>query len=867
VVSELRPSSSDATPGPLVSIIVVTYGTGPVILDTLDAVARWTTVTHEVIVVDGLPDDPATRTSRLLSDRTDITLYELDHNPGFAGGNEYGVEQATGEYLCFLNPDAIVTEGWLEPLLRALDDPVVAIAAPVFLDEDGSLQEAGQLIFRDTFTAAVGGPDAMPGDMTNAFSRDVDYASAACWVVRRADHLAIGGFDRRFHPAYFEDADYALRTEAAGRRTRLVADVPIVHLRGRGIGHRDPALGQVTHARFKQQYADRLADRPARPTDDDQTVAARDRLVTASRLVVAWSHGVAHEAWTAAFDGSRRAAAAAPRERVTFLTDRTPPTSALQRARADGLEVVIAAERGAEARELERRRRAMADDVTELGGRPGRQIPRSRWTWIIAGVVLLAGVVLRWLLLHSTAAVINADEAYTRIEAFEILHGRFPVVLGGTVYTFPVEAYLYTPFASMFGANVVPLKLLSTLSWLLAMPVVYMLARRLAGRRAGLFAAAMFWFTPGALLLLSITAYPAYASGMLATSVALLLASMVVDAEHPRRRTMALFGAAAGFAFWLHPMFLSTMVPTVAFVLWTHRRRLEAWMSVVVGGILGCLPFLLWNAVNGWPSSETPADAPGTYIERLRTFAEDLLPRGFGLRDGGLAWYDDRLGPVLALALLVLTGLGVWTMLRQPAPRSRMLALVVLAGVFPMMALFRNLIYANDGRYAIISFPLIVVVMAVGLDRLAGRRPPWRVAAVVGLVGLVWVASLVRPTVSPHLDALGTDPNTELREIVDVLDAAGIDRIYGSYWATLPVDFAGDDRIVSGVFPFWPIRFPDRQRVVGATPPDQIAVVFLGSDEDQSNLLMPADRYERIVIGSRVVYLPVTAARRAGLAD
>ena len=84
---------------------------------------------------------------------------------------------------------------------------------------------------------------------------------------------------------------------------------------------------------------------------------------------------------------------------------------------------------------------------------------------------------------------------------------------------------------------------------------------------------------------------------------------------------------------------------------------------------------------------------------------------------------------------------------------------------------------------------------------------------------MIWVFSFVRPTTTPYLDTLGTDPNAQLGQIVDVLDEAGITRVYGSYWAVLPVDFAGDNRIVSGVFPFWPIRFPDRQRIVGATPP------------------------------------------------
>ena len=121
----------------------------------------------------------------------------------------------------------------------------------------------------------------------------------------------------------------------------------------------------------------------------------------------------------------------------------------------------------------------------------------------------------------------------------------------------------------------------------------------------------------------------------------------------------------------------------------------------------------------------------------------------------------------------------------------------------------------------------------------------------------------MRPNQQPFLDARGVDPNAQLDQIVDVLDARGINRVYGSYWAVLPVDFAGDNRIVSGVFPFWPIRFPDRQRIVGATPAEEVAVIYMNYDEDLAYLLMAADRYERLVIGDRVVYLPLSDASAA----
>jgi GT2 family glycosyltransferase len=870
---DLPVSTEESSPSliaePYVSVIIVTYGTGPIIVEALDAVDRWTPIPHEVIVVDCLPPDGVERTSRLLADRPDIRLIEVDDNLGFAGGNEYGVEHARGQYLCFLNPDVIVGPGWLEPLVGALDDPVVAIAAPVFINEDGTLQEAGQLVFSDTFTAPIGGDDVMPGDETNIFSRDVDYASAACWVVRRAEHMARGGFDRMFHPAYFEDSDYALRVESSGQRTRLVADVPVVHHRGKGTGRRDPAVGQATHAMFRKRWAATLASRPDPPSTETQAIECRDRLAGRRTLFVARSNMVDDEEWLTGVEEAIRAASGAPRDRVTLLTDRALTDDCLAESRIAGLEVVVTGGSLTEREAALAQRTAMADEIVTRGTHSARALrSRSRSALVVAGVglVAIAGLVLRLFLLNTPAASINADEAYTRIDTFEILRGQFPVTLGGTVYTFPLESYLYTPFTYLFnGANVVPLKLLSTLSWLLASVTLYFIGKRLIGRRAGLIAAAMCWITPGALLVLSITAYPAYASGMLVASLAFLVATMVLDASAPglSRRLLVLFGALAGFAFWLHPMFLTVMVPMGAVVLWTVRRRLDGWLSVIGGGILGCLPLLLWNATNGWPSLETPVKVPGTYTERLRTFAVDLLPRAFGLRDSGLTWYDSFWGPVLYLVLLATIAFGLWTIARRSSPRSRVLLFVVLGSVFFLMALLRNLIYANDGRYAMISFPFVLVALAAGIDQLAGRRPPWRLVGVFVLVAAIWLAGFVRPNTQPFLDARGVDPNAQLDDIVDVLDERGINRVYGSYWAVLPVDFAGDNRIVSGVFPFWPIRFPDRQRIVGATPPEDVAVIYMAYDEDPAYLLMPADRYERIAIGDRVLYLPIPGASAA----
>ena len=245
-----------------VSIIIVTYGTGEVLEACLAAISAHTAAElgegvgdHEVIVVDNPPDDGSVRTAERLRDRDDLRLIEAERNLGFAGANNLGVAHATGALVCFMNPDVVVGPGWLTPLTRALDDDGVMVAAPVLINPDGSHQEAGQELFADGSTRPLGIDE----------SDRADYASAALWLVRRSDHIALGGFDQRYHPAYCEDVDYALRVRSRGGTLCVVDTVSVVHARGSGGAGGDVVIGQRSQTYLKARWAVELRDQPAVP--------------------------------------------------------------------------------------------------------------------------------------------------------------------------------------------------------------------------------------------------------------------------------------------------------------------------------------------------------------------------------------------------------------------------------------------------------------------------------------------------------------------------------------------------------------------------------------------------------------------------
>jgi len=69
-------------------------------------------------VVDNASQDGSC--DRIPADFPDVTLIRLEHNIGFAAGNNLAVRRADGcEWIALLNPDAFPEPKWLESLIDA----------------------------------------------------------------------------------------------------------------------------------------------------------------------------------------------------------------------------------------------------------------------------------------------------------------------------------------------------------------------------------------------------------------------------------------------------------------------------------------------------------------------------------------------------------------------------------------------------------------------------------------------------------------------------------------------------------------------------------------------------------------------------
>jgi len=213
---------------PRVSVVIPIYNQAHYLYLTLENLrATPTEVPFEVILVD---DGSVDATPQVLDRLGNVRMHVHAENRGFGAACNSGVALARGEFVCLLNSDVVPMPGWLDALAEVMDcHPECGAVGAKLVSADGTLQEAGSILWEDGSTLAYGrgkNPDAA----AYAYAREVDYCSAACLLVRRERFAAVGGFDPRYAPAYYEDVDLCLSLWRAGSTVRYAPQAVALHL-------------------------------------------------------------------------------------------------------------------------------------------------------------------------------------------------------------------------------------------------------------------------------------------------------------------------------------------------------------------------------------------------------------------------------------------------------------------------------------------------------------------------------------------------------------------------------------------------------------------------------------------------------------
>jgi len=220
---------------PKVSIIISTLDQTDLLKRNLESIESKTTYkNYEIIIVTNNKDKNSEMRRYLDGVKHTVLIYDAEYS--FSKINNYASKSAGGEYLLFLNDDVeIVSPSWLEAMLKLASDARVGAVGGKLLSSDGSLQEAGCIVWRNGNVWNYGRGDD-PNKPDYNFVRDVDYCSGCCLLVKREIFEMAGRFDVGYEIAYCEDNDLCHAIRQKGYRVMYQPLSCIVHYEGKTQG-------------------------------------------------------------------------------------------------------------------------------------------------------------------------------------------------------------------------------------------------------------------------------------------------------------------------------------------------------------------------------------------------------------------------------------------------------------------------------------------------------------------------------------------------------------------------------------------------------------------------------------------------------
>jgi len=398
----------------------------------------------------------------------------------------------------------------------------------------------------------------------------------------------------------------------------------------------------------------------------------------------------------------------------------------------------------------------------------------SRWIPLATGVVLFIGIALR-LRMYWFNRSLWFDETLLTLN---ILHRPFSELVP------PLQYHQGAPFGFLvlekaavlaFGSSEYALRLVPLLAGIAALVLLYRLGRRMLPAPAALAAVGLFAFSVQQI---------GYSTEVkpysMDTAVALLVTLTAIRAaETTRRRDLVILALTGAAAVWFsYPAAFVLAGTGICLAAAALSRR--HWGNVGKLAVVG----LAWTV-----------SCVACYVETLRgvaqdTFVRDIWSAAFVPWDASywtLEWIvDQTLGVFHAPVGMTLSGLGVFTFIAgwmagddQWRLRRWMLA-SPLAVAFAGAALHR---YPFDGRFLNFAVPAILIVVSLGIARVAsatGRTAPFVGLALVGLMFL----HPLRDTAYLAARPTGFE---EIRPVLDYVrqhEVAG-DALY-LYWRTEP---------------------------------------------------------------------------------
>ena len=227
-----------------ISIIYVNWKSENYIKESIDSVYEHTDgLQFEIIVVDNA--SPSGNVDMLKEHFPQITLIKSEKNLGFAGANNLGFQNSSGEIILFLNPDTKLVNPAINAMVRQLRNlPDAGIMGCKLLNADLSVQtsciqtfptilnqilDANVLRDRWPHNSLWGIGPLYSESMEPA---EVEVVSGACLMMKRAAFEKVSMFNEEYF-MYAEDVDLCYKSVQAGYKNYYTGEGRVLHYGGK----------------------------------------------------------------------------------------------------------------------------------------------------------------------------------------------------------------------------------------------------------------------------------------------------------------------------------------------------------------------------------------------------------------------------------------------------------------------------------------------------------------------------------------------------------------------------------------------------------------------------------------------------------
>lgn len=212
---------------PKVSIIIITYNNLSYSKACIESILDKTAYPNfELIVVDNYSVD-GTRDYLNQLEHPLIKVILSDVNTGFAGGNNLGIDAASGEYVVLLNNDTIVTKGWISWALKYFSrNSKLGMLGPV----TNSIGNEAKI---NVDYEKIDDMDLFAYEYTQAHLNQtyegIKVLAMFCVFISKKAISDIGKLDDSYKIGMFEDDDYSRNMLVHGFEISCCEDVFIHH--------------------------------------------------------------------------------------------------------------------------------------------------------------------------------------------------------------------------------------------------------------------------------------------------------------------------------------------------------------------------------------------------------------------------------------------------------------------------------------------------------------------------------------------------------------------------------------------------------------------------------------------------------------